>query len=235
MIARAYLISFFRAFLAGSIIFLGFITIGQAYLFDSLFMLILVALMLYSLKTKNVDLFGVSFIFFTIRLLDKLLLILPNLIFVKIIIYLICYYVCYKFKGDKVTQRVVFPLLTLSVIAELYWYAVDYDSPQIFYSHTLIVLNLLGRRVAYFRQFYKIKFFDKNATSVSLDRMMYLTSKYFIFIISLQLVEYLIRHLTIFTPLFIYDIYPYIAQSITIWILIAIIDYTYKLNFNFKA
>lgn len=235
MITSAYLIPFIRTVLAGSVVFLGFITIGQAELFDRLFLLILLALAFYSLKTKNIDLFGVSLIFFTIRFMDECLYLLPNILLIKIFIYLLCYYACYKLKGDKVTQRVAFPLLTLSVIAELYWYIIDYDSPQIFYSHILIVLNLLGRRVAYFRQFYEIKYFNKDATSISLDRVIYLVSNYYIFVISIQLVEYLIRHLTVFSPLLIYNIYPYLSQAITIWILITILDYTYNLNFKFKA
>ncbi len=235
MFIRSYVKPSFRALLAGCIICAGILTIGNALLFDRLFLSVLFLTLLLAIQAKDVDLIGVSLFLLSATILDEAFYLLPNDLWLNLIIYAVCGYVLYKIKDDKLAIRLAAPLLVFSIIVELYWLVIDYQTPQISYYHAVMLLSLLLRRLAFLRQFLMPEWFGKKSSSISLDYSIYRIAKYSALGCGAMLIEYLLRHLTNLNPLYIYYAYPYFQRALSVVMILLIVDYTYKQRFILNA
>lgn len=235
MFIGTFLKPLFRALFAGCIIAMGIFTFGQGELFDRLFFVVLVLLFALAIQAKDIDLIGVIIILLVSNIMDELCYLLPNLLWIKITIYAVCILGVYKNKKDKWAIRLAAPLLSVSILAEVYWFIIDYDAPQIYYYHTLIIINLFVRRFAFLRMFLTPNWFGKASSSISLDFNIYNIAKWSILSISLLTLEYTVRHTSHFSPVIFYYVHQYLAQLLSVLVLVLLIDYTYKQRFVINA
>jgi hypothetical protein len=235
MFIGTYLRPLLRAFFAGCIITAGIFTFGQGELFDRLFFTVLVVLFILAIQAKDIDLIGVLIILLLSNSVDELFYLLPDILSIKIIVYAICLFGLYKNKKDKWTIRLAAPLLGISLLAEAYWAIIAYDAPQIYYYNALITINLFVRRFVFLRLFLTPKWFGKETSSISLDYNIYTIAKWSILSLALLTLEYAIRHTTHSSPLFFYYVHQYIAQLLSVLVLVLLIDYTYKQRFVIAA
>lgn len=235
MFIGTYLKPLFRAFFAGCIIAAGIFTFGQGVLFDRLFFTVLLLLFFLAIQAKDIDLMGVIIIMLLSNSTDEICYLLPDLLPIKILVYAVCLFGLYKNKKDKWAIRLAAPLLGVSLLAEVYWFVIAYDAPQIYYYHALISINLFVRRFVFLRLFLTPKWFGKETSSISLDYKIYTIAKWSILSLALLTLEYAIRHATHLSPLFFYYVHQYIAQLLSVLVLVLLIDYTYKQRFVIAA
>ena len=224
-----------RVVIASCIIIAGIATIGNGELFDRGFLFLLSAIIIYALVHKKVDLFTIAFILFAIAFFDETLYLLPAHSSMKLLLYITCVYCLFVLRDEPLVAKVAAPILLLSLIAEIYWFIIQYQAPQIFYYNTLIALNLIARRVIYIRLMYRYHWFKDATTLVPLDRVIYNTSKWFVYSIALLLIEYMLRHTTSVDSLYIYYIYPYFQHFALVYITLNLGEYTHKTIFKFSA
>jgi len=236
MIVKHYLNKAIRALIAGTVLYIGIITIGHGELFDRFYLLVLLGLITYSVIVKESNILGVATILFAANMADELLYLLPDHSTSKLLLYSLCGYILYVLKDDKITQRIAIPVFTLCVIAELYWYHTNYQAPQIYYYLGLLVINLAVRRVIYFRHLITLPSrLGTNSQLITLDNVIYNASAYFVIAIAALTLEYLIRHLSQLSITYVYYAYQYFARALLIYYLVKTIDYIFKTRFQITA
>ncbi len=213
---------------------LGAISFGYPLYFDRLFIVVLFALIA-SYKI-NRDLFFVGLILLIDRLIEEGIFQLSLFDVTKPVIYAICLYAIYKFRlVDKYVSHLFAPLIVVSIVAETYWFVIGYDSPSIHYYAALFCLNSFVRHFLVFRVHILNRFSSVKLESNPLDFSLYRVFGVTNIVFTCMLLEYLIRHVTHYEPLIIYNAYSLLNQTISVITLFLITSYITKSKFKLLA
>lgn len=214
MILNLYLRRLFTPILVITFALIGVYTFGYAKYFDRWFLLGLVIWGLIKIKRRDVNMAGLLLILILVRLLDEISYLILDFD-IHLIIYLFTAVVIYKLKYDQLVLFFCAPFLTLIVLVEFFWFFTDYPAPKIYFYVCVLLLNLITRHLLFIR----VPLTDslaKGGKSLPLDWKFYELSKWSVLIIAAMLVEYLIRHLTILNPLYVYQLYPIFMHAIAV-------------------
>lgn len=154
---------------------------------------------------------------------------------IKIVMYLLVSGVLYYCRDDLLVYRLCFPLSLLTIVSELYWWLIEYPAPAVHFFVFSISLYMFLRYALAVRMFVTIKYLKLPAHFLDIDSSLRKIAKWTIFCYSASLIEYLIRHTTSLSPDYIYQIAPYIQQSLTIITLTVIVDHIFKNQFSIDA
>ncbi|WP_166425793.1 hypothetical protein [Paraglaciecola sp. 20A4] len=225
MLVRAYLPKIITALFGGLFIAAGILTFGNALVFDRIF----IGILLFTgfICRKDINVLGIILILAVIRVLEEALWFifaeqLYNHWLSKITIYLLLFFIIYKFWFDKMS-KISLLILLLCISAEIYWIIIGYTlAPAIYWYAALVGLGLLTRHFLFSRIQMTEQFTSKSGKSINLDWYIYQVTRIYIFIEGLNIFEYILRHVFQIKYIqIIYYVYPYIMQSLatfTLWI-----------------
>ena len=125
-------------------------------------------------------------------------------------------------------NKYLFRLLWLLMVgAELYWYFTGYNSPIIYPYLLYAVLALILQWFLVFRVILLEKH-KYQMSHISLDRLLSHVAQLKIIICVCMIAEYLVRHLTPYQPMFIYDSYEYVVHILFVSSVFLIFNTSYK-------
>lgn len=217
-----------KILLPGLAIFLGYMTFGYAEFFDRLFLLIIFILLLINIKRKHIDLAGVLLIILIEQLGDEFFYFATDYTIIRPLTYAVACYLLIKFNSDKLVMRLALPIILICMGAELYWYVIDYPAPQLHFYIALILLSLLTRHLLFLRVILTEQYTQRKADFLALDWQLYEICTWSIVIMSLMLAEYIVRHCTHYSPMFVYNNYPQITHTFTVLIIFYIMQQSFK-------
>lgn len=218
--------------LFGMFILLLYLSFGHAYYFDKLFLLVLVGLL--SVFRNNKDLFYTLLLLLVARSFGEVIFLLSDKEPFKWVYYVVSILTVSQLKYDKLVPILVVPIIALCLTAELYWYLTDYAAPELHYYVLGLVINCLIRHFLVFKAHFKF-YSDLKLINKPLDYSLYKLNIVSSIVTCILIVEYLIRHLTQFTPMIVYDSYSYILQVISVLLLYLVVDYSIKSKFKLLA
>ena len=234
MTINTYFLLLVRAVIAASLVCASVFTFGEPALFDRLFLTTLALLLLIHSIRKDINIASILLIIFAERLCDEAAFALMYADFIKPLTYSLCGAVLYKLKHDEWLLRIAAPVYFISVVAEVYWYVTGYNPPVIHYSIALITINFVVRHYLFMRPFLLEKYFN-GAKSLKLDMQLNHVALMMILAISIQLLEYVARHLSLTQSTSAYQAYPYVTQTFTIFILVLVTDYLFNRDHKLSA
>lgn len=209
-----------------------YLSFGHSFYFDKLFLLVLVGAL--SIVRENRDLFFTLLVLLVLRILGEVLFLLSDLAHVKWGYYAVAIVTIVKLRNDWLVSTVLLPILFLSLCAELYWLLIGYQAPDLHFYFLALATNCWLRHFLVFKS--HLKFFSSlEMNNESLDYSLFKLVVPSNIVISALILEYLVRHLTNFNPIIIYDAYSYIMQSISAVFFYLIIDHTLKTKFKLSA
>ncbi|WP_340677562.1 hypothetical protein [Paraglaciecola sp.] len=167
-----------------------------------------------------------SFILIARSLALLLFLVSSNLLIWKIVGYALAAFCIVRFNRDPLAKFII-PIWVAAVASEIYWYLTDYQGPEIYWSFILISFNLATRYLLIVRFVLVPQYFNKPATPIRLDWYLKVLHLLPIVVECVYVFEYLVRHLTNTTPLYIYHAYPYIMHSIGMSTIFAVFYFSY--------
>ncbi|WP_340680412.1 hypothetical protein [Paraglaciecola sp.] len=227
MLARVYLPPFITALFGGLFVALGILTFGNAYIFDRLFIgvLIFTALICF----KNINIVSLLTIILLQRIIEELAWAGLNDSYVaKELVYLLGLVMIYTFRYDPMVKFAT-PTLLLTIAAEIYWYVSDYPAPEVYWPVLLLLSNLFTRYMIFSRLEFVERYFPKKSQSTNLDWIIYKLTGTTVIIQSLLLLEYIIRHVfELHQLLVMYHSYPYLVHGIAIFAIWATFNESYK-------
>jgi hypothetical protein len=217
---------FLSVLLAISCVALGVLTIGQPQKFDVIAILALALTCFFSRKYINI----VSVIILLIagRLIEYIFFVISSMDLIFVLgSYLLCACCLYTFTRDKLRIIGLLALL-LAISAQIYWYAISYPAPEIYWQIYIISFSFITRFLLFFRPAFT-EFFTKTPTEhTPLDFKLYQVYGFPIVLECLNIIEYIIRNTTAYKPMFIYSTYPYIMQIIATFVLWLVIENSKK-------
>jgi hypothetical protein len=228
MLIHSYLPNFFATLFVGVFVALGIITFGNGETFDRLYIFILIFTGI--VCRKNINVLGIVFILVFGRILEEIFWFsTQDIWYSKILIYNCLAIVLYKLKYDAMS-RLAIPCLILSIMAELFWFISDYQfTPEIYWYNILIGQSMVVRLLLFSRLTLTHNIFDIKAKSINLDWIIYQVTRIFIVFETLNIMEYLLRHILELKVTVIYVCYPFAMQAIATFILWAVFNETNKL------
>ncbi|WP_025821369.1 hypothetical protein [Shewanella marina] len=247
MFIHEYLNKVVRIFVATTVIIIGWQTFGHPDLFDRLVLVILLVLLTLPSIRNDVNIFTIITIFLFERLLEELFYFTKDYSTQKLVIYSLSMLIIYLMHYDKLVRYIVTPLVTISILVECIWYFNGYQAPAIQFYIAMLSLNVIVRYLLMMRSplaNYAMELYKKNidhhyppkkAQPTPTDWILYSIVASNIVIISVMIFEYMLRHVSNYNQLYIYNIYPSIIQLITISTLIVIIDHVIKNNHSLPA
>jgi hypothetical protein len=135
----------------------------------------------------------------------------------------------YKFWYDSMS-KITFGVLVISISAEVYWYVVGYDGPQIHFYFVKIAVYQLIRQLIIYRPHNGYFFTGIEMKKLSIEWFIIKIKSVSISIECLMVIEYLIRHLTPNArPMLLYISYDYFMQFIGSWLIWLVLSEAYKL------
>lgn len=214
MFFKAYGFRIAKACLAALCIVGGVFSFGQPVYFDRLhFGALLLGLLM---AHKDVNVVGVIVILFAFRFLDEAFWQLDAGHWaVKLFFYGYAIFTAYFTRYDRLFKFYAL-IIGLSLLSEIYWYMTSYDAPQITWTMMLMAQCLLIRNFLIFRAPYTEQLVNIEALPKILDWRVsgtYLISFYIYFFI---LLEFLVRHVLNIHSLYIYNISPYLLQTLSV-------------------
>lgn len=224
-----------KILLPGLAIFLGYMTFGHAESFDPLFLLIIFTLLLINIKHKQSNLASILLIIIVARLGEEVFYFATDYNITRPLIYAAACYLLVKFSSDKLAMRLALPTVLISMGAEIYWYVIDYPTPQLHFYVALILLNLLTRHLLFLRVILTEHYTQRKADFLALDWQIYEVCTWNIIIFSLMISEYIVRHFTHYTPMFVYNSYPQIIHILSVLILFYIVQQSFKNFYTLDA
>ena len=174
--------------------------------------------------SKDVNILSAVLIIFATRILDEAayrLLFNPDLL-LKIKTYPLLAYLIYRFKGDELVFLAM-AIWLLCIGAEIYWLLIAYQAPDIMWSMIGITLNMAFRRALILPLFVVEKLFPNRAKDILIDFIIRQLVGAHIIVCALMIIEYLVRHINLASPLYVYNSYAFFSQTIaliTLWVLI---------------
>ncbi len=242
MIFRQYVSSGITNILAIVFLTIALLTFGYAQYFDRLFIVFLLGLILFNITNANI--ISISLIFLLERFLEEVVFFSSSYLFIKPLIYLLSLWLIKLFWYDSLIRRVILPTIATCIICEVYWYTTDYKAPKIYYYIAMMSLNIITRhliflRVPLFRKFQAIspiqKIVSQPLKQTAVDLPLYSLAMVNILVVVAMITEYIARHLTGFTPLFVYKHYPYTMQFIAVVTLFLLTNFVVKSTYKIKA
>lgn len=232
MITNYWLEKGISALLLLLVVILGYLSFGYPLYFDQLTLFVLVgSLALYKLDQ---NLASIAFIILLVRILNEVLFAYEG-VYQDFLFYLGSFLFAYKFKFDSQVKRVLIPLLTACCLAHIYWYFIEYEGPHLGIYVLAVALNCLLRYLLMFRAHLTTKLPYLNLSGITLDYDIYRLASFSNILISLMVIEYLIRHLTPLNPLIVYETYSYALQVILLFIPYFFLSYFVKSKFRLYA
>ena len=241
MILRQYVSDGVTNVLAIIFCILAMISFGYAEYFDRLFIVFLVGILL--LNFTNANAVSVVAIFLFERLIEEGIFFSSTLYLAKPIVYLGAVLIVRQLWYDSVVKYFVAPTLVACIACEIYWYASQYSAPRMHSYIAMLCLNVITRHLLFLRVPIFSKLFDVSRIKldfveplkqVNLDWQLYRLSMVNCLVVVAMIGEYLIRHLTGIKVLVVYDVYPYLMQTIAIltlfFITLFIVKSVYKID-----
>jgi hypothetical protein len=219
--------------LISTFIYLGYLSFGYPVYFDRLFIIVL--LILVSTFKVNKNLFLIGLILLLERILSTLLFEVTSLLLTKVLTYSVCFYIVYKLTFDKQVKFLLLPVVIISILAELYWYFIEYTAPYIHTYIALMCLNLVTRYFLIFKVHIFKRTFPDSIFSLPLDFSLYKVAGLYNLVLTAMISEYLIRHLTFYNPMIIYFNYSFLTQLAALGTLYLIFLYIFQSSFRLKA
>lgn len=219
MFIRAFLPQIITALFGGLFVFLGIATFGSAWVFDRIYISLLVFTGI--VCRKDINIVSVIVILVLQLIWENLawsLLLDENLI--KLILYLTALYAAYYFRYDWLAKMVA-TIVIIASVSEFYWYLNNYSAPEIYWYIWIMISNLLIRHLVFCRVSFIDKYYPNKGESVNLDWVIYKLNAALTILQAAMVFEYLSRHLLGFNDaLIVYYSYSYIIHiigTITIW------------------
>jgi len=222
VILKQYISDTVTNVLAITFFVVALLSFGYAEYFDRLFIAFLLGASILNIKNANV--LSIALIFLFERSIEEIIFFSSTLSFIKPLIYLLSLYVMRKLWYDGFVKRFVLPTIVVCIVCEVYWYLTGYNAPRIHSYIAMLMLNMITRHLIFMRvplfKSYQAKLLGKKTFSVTLqqtsvDLPLYSLAMGNALVVIAILAEYLVRHLTSFNPLVIYDLYPYMAHLLT--------------------
>ncbi|PAJ75768.1 hypothetical protein CJF42_03360 [Pseudoalteromonas sp. NBT06-2] len=233
MFIKQYINNWLTNVIAVTFLTLALLSLGNAEYFDRIFIVYLIGVA--SLNTKSVNILTIISILMFERLIEELVFFFNALYLAKLITYILSMFFIRYFWYDSIVKRLILPVIIVSYVAEVFWYKTGYESPRINFYIGMIWLNIITRHLLFLRVPITQKVISKNVSQTSLDWQLYSLSKWNIIVIVLMLTEYMIRHLTSFSPLSVYHSYPYTIQLLSVATLFFITNFAIQLRFKINA
>jgi hypothetical protein len=222
------LIPIANTLLTGLCVLLGIYSFGQPLFFDSI---------------STVSFIVIAFIFrydINIKTVCILLLVentLVNSAFLTLnnnLIYVACAFTVaiislYFCRHDKLAKPIAL-LLVITLIAEVYWYKIDYPAPQIYFYFFKISLSLIVRQLLLYRPHGLNYYLNSGASILRLDWFVYKTIWVACVVECAMISEFLIRHLLGIQALYLYNSYEYIMHALAVWVLWLVIREAIKIQ-----
>ncbi len=221
---------------------LALLSFEYAEYFSLVFIIFLLGLILRNLTNANI--ISVALILLLERFLEHFILLTLIYPLTKPVIYILSLYIAYKLKYDSLTRHIILPTIIIGGICEIYWFYTKYNAPILQGYIALLILNgitrhLIFMRVPTFKKYQAIPYFQKKVTSTlsqtSFDLPLYILAQINMILIAMMIGEYLIRHLTPFSPLFVYKHYSEIAHILTFMAVFFITTFIFQSKFKIKA
>jgi len=224
---------FFRITLAILIAIIGIYTFGSAILFDRLFVITLLILLL--LFKSAIDIIGVILILLVQRAIEEFVfpMVFSDFPAIKIIVYLLCTVGLWKIRRDA--SSVVLGVVFLAVIgSEGYWWYVGYNAPAVWWFVLLAGVSMSVRKSIWKRSYYTRMYFPtRNSQNLDVDYYIYELNLVYTLVNVAMILEYLVRHVLKIQSLYIYHLFEYISHGIAVITLFLILDQALKhLNQN---
>jgi hypothetical protein len=216
MILKAYLPRLLSPLIFGGCAVVGLLTFGQPLAFD---LIQTVTLLFVSVACrKHINLLSICIILLVSQCaMNGYYLVYDNTWYWKVFTYSCTAILLYYFHGDRANNTaLVFFVLTL--ITECYWVTVGYSAPQLFFIFWKINIYILCRFAFVYRPHYLRIRRKLNANVTPLDNHLYKLHTWVLYLQCLMILEYLIRHLTAFKPLYVYSAYEYIMQAMGVFV-----------------
>ena len=228
MILRAYLSTAITTLFGGFFVFLGITTFGNGEAFDRLFIFIFIFTGI--VCRKNVDVLGIVLILAFERILEEIFWFsTQDIWYSKIAVYSCLAILFYKLRYDALSKLSI-PCLVLSICAEFFWFATDYQStPEIYWYNIIIGQSMVVRFLLFSRINLSQSVFNREAKSINLDWIIHQATSMFIIIETLNILEYLLRHIVELKVTIIYICYPFAMQAIATFILWAVFNEANKI------
>ncbi|MFT2091320.1 hypothetical protein ACMUMK_10055 [Paraglaciecola sp. 2405UD69-4] len=206
----------------------GILSFGNAYIFDRVFLAVLVFTAL--LCKDNINIVSVVVILFIQAIIGETLwLFWDDTLTFKFIFYIFSLAVLYFCRHDKIT-RVILAVTILMIITNIFWYITSYNPPNTTWYMWLTISSLGVRFLIFSRVSFVEHYFPKRSESINLDWAIYRLSAFFIFIQVAMILEYWVRHVFSYSDaILMYTIYPYLTQTIATLIIWVVFHESYKL------
>jgi hypothetical protein len=228
-----YIQRFAILLMSGLVITAGVFTLGNAEVFDRIFIGVISILIVYFRNNKNIA------CIFLILLLGR---VFEEIIWItysseslyKIITYAVSLVVLFMLKYD-VLAKLMLVCLACICMSEVYWYVTEYDNTPDLPWYTLIIMqdivirHLLFMRPAIFSQC------STKMVSLPLDFQLYNLSGVFVILYMVVIYEYFVRHIFQIDLLVVFKLFPYLAQITSCAILWTILNFSLKRTSLFRA
>lgn len=230
MLLAHYLPKVLTALFGGLFIFAGVYTFGNGLLFDRIFIGILVFTGI--VCRKNVNVLGVVIILMIIHIMNEAGWLISESefkAFAKTGFYVLSILIYIQLRYDKLS-RVLLICLVASLLSEAYWELQGRTAPEIYWYIFILSMNLLTRHLLFLRVSYTDDYFPGKSQSINMDWHIYKLNAVAAGIQFLNIMEYLARSLLdYFEVLFIYNVYPYLMQAVSTYMIWVIFNESYKL------
>jgi hypothetical protein len=238
MILKPYLHQISNIILIAFIAMLGVFTFNEELIFDLIYTFLIAFCLV--LVFENNDLRGTVIILFVSDLVLEAVFWLTDFIPLlpfKIALYLALLIAFVKFKQDSLRIPILI-VTALGISAETYWFLISYDSPAIYWPLSTILIAQLTQTAISLRPFVRITFFSKKieigTKHSSFDWEIIKLLNVSIILESLQVIEYLMRHVANLNILFMYHSHPYLIRIFNLAILYFIMSHSAKLVLSKK-
>jgi hypothetical protein len=228
-----YLQRFVKTITAILVITIGLLTFNNAVAFDRFYIIVLVGIGLILRQDKN--LLTALFIVIVGRLFEEAVWLLDDSKpMVKWTTYAAALFVFYRLRYDKLAKFSLSILLCV-LLAEMYWLTTGYErTPRIAFYVAVLIEDLTIRHFIFIRPS-SFGNWSRYLRRISLDWPLQNLATLFAILVSLQLIEYFIRHIMQVQSLTIHTIYPSASRILNCTMLWFIIDYAIKKTITFKA
>lgn len=209
---------------------LGFIALQltEFYLY-----LIVIYLIFVALACKHdQDLLSVMALVTLAYLIDFLIFYLPSQSTITTVISIfIALVVMVKLRADKLSLLAA-TVIALVVISHCYWIATNYPPPDLTLSINKITLAIIVRHLLIYRPDYVEHIFKFYGDYISIDKKLRDIWALYIIAESLLVIEFILRHVIHVNTLVIYNAYPFIIQTISVFSMWSILTYARKTYLN---
>lgn len=212
---------------------LGLLSFGYAEYFDRLFLIYLICISV--VYIKNINVVSLTAILLIERLIEEVVYFSNTLTMSKVGIYILSVLLIKLLWYDKLVKMIVLPVIVLALLADSYWALIDYNSPRIHFYIGMVWLNIITRHLIFMRAPLIKQYLSVAVNQASIDWLLYSIAKWNVVVIVALICEYLFRHLTPASPMFVYDYYRYAMQILSVATIYFLTKHLFSLKFNIQA